>query len=174
MGILSLFKRKKESPEDLLKLVNENRGLLWEAISDFKETLQSVNGAVSHHTDEMQEIFPVKHHLRDGLYTREVFMPKGSLVVSYIHLTNHPSFFMSGEMSILLDDGEVKRIKAPMVVQTEVGTQRVAYMHEDCVWNCVYRVNAKTIERAEQEVYTEDYLDLPKYVILNKKLLCQD
>ena len=174
MGILSLFKRKKESPEDLLKLVNENRGLLWEAISDFKETLQSVNGAVGHHTDEMQEIFPVKHHLRDGLYTREVFMPKGSLVVSYIHLTNHPSFFMSGEMSILLDDGAVKRIKAPMVVQTEVGTQRVAYMHEDCVWNCVYRVNAKTIERAEQEVYTEDYLDLPQHVILNKKLLCQD
>jgi len=61
-----------------------------------------------------------------------------------------------------------------MVVQTEVGTQRVAYMHEDCVWNCVYRVNAKTIERAEQEVYTEDYLDLPQHVILNKKLLCQD
>tara|TARA_B110000285_G_scaffold50516_1_gene57410 strand:+ start:1242 stop:1766 length:525 start_codon:yes stop_codon:yes gene_type:complete len=174
MGMLDLFKKKKESPVDLLGLIDINRGILWEAISDFKETLQSIDGAVNHHTDEMQQTFPLKHHLKDGLYTREIFMPKGSLVVSFIHLTNHPSFFMSGEMSVLIDNGEVKRIKAPMVVQTEIGTQRVAYMHEDCVWTCVYKTDKKTVEEAEKEVYTEDYLDLPKSIIENKKLLCQD
>jgi hypothetical protein len=61
-----------------------------------------------------------------------------------------------------------------MVVQTEIGTQRVAYMHEDCVWTCVYKTNKKTIKAAEKEVYTENYLDLPKSIIQNKKLLCQD
>ena len=174
MSILSLFKKKEKSAEHLLHLIDVNRGLLWEAISDFKENLMNINGAVNHHTDEMQEVFPVTHHLKDGLYTREIFMPKGSLVVSFIHLTNHPSFFMSGEMSVLMDNGEVKRIKAPMVVQTEVGTQRVAYMHEDCVWACVYRTDKKTIEEAEKDVYTENYMDLPKHIILNKQLLCQD
>jgi len=43
-GVLSLFKRKKEKPEDLLKLIDVNRGLLWEAISDFKESIQSIVG----------------------------------------------------------------------------------------------------------------------------------
>ena len=117
---------------------------------------------------------PLKHHLKDGLYTREIFMPKGSLVISYIHKQDHPSFFLSGDMSVLMDTGEVKRIQAPMTVMTETGTQRVAYMHEDCKWTCVYRTDKQTIEEAEADVYTTDYRTLPEHIILNKKLLCQE
>ena len=73
-----------------------------------------------------------------------------------------------------MDTGEVKRIKAPMSLQTEAGTQRVAYMHEDCRWVCVYRTDKKTIEEAEKEVYTTDYRDLPEHIILNHKVLCLD
>lgn len=162
------------NPEELLLHIHGDRGLIWENIARFKEAIISADGSFKHHTAEMQEVMPVKHHLQDGLYTREIFMPKGMLVVSFIHKQNHPSFFMSGEMSVLLDTGEVKRIKAPMVVMTEIGTQRVAYMHEDCVWTCVYKTDAKTVEEAEKEVYTEDFRELPEYVILNKKLLCQE
>lgn len=165
---------KQANPEDILLSVHENRGLIWENIAAFKNTLLSMDQSIKHHTKEMDEVMPVKHHLRDGLYTREILMPKGMLVVSFIHKQNHPSFFMSGEMSVLLDTGEVKRIKAPMVVMTDIGTQRVAYMHEDCVWACVYRTDAKTIEEAEKDVYTEDFRELPEYVILNNKLLCQE
>lgn len=164
----------QENIEELLSHVHENRGLIWENIASFKEALMSMEGAVKHHTSEMQDVMPLKHHLRDGLYTREVLMPKGMLVVSFIHKQNHPSFFMSGEMSILLDTGEVKKIKAPMVVMTEIGTQRVAYMHEDCVWVCVYKTDAKTIEEAEREVYTEDFMELPPHVIQKKQISCQD
>ena len=149
MGILSLFKQKKDRPEDLLKFIDLNRGILWEAIDEFKRTLIGIDGSVVHNTAEMQEVFPLIHHIQDGLYTREVFMPKGSLVVSFIHLTNHPSFFLSGEMSVLMDNGEIKRIKAPMKVMTEIGTQRVAYMHEDCRWVCVYRTDKKTVQEAQ-------------------------
>jgi hypothetical protein len=162
------------SPVDLLSHVHQNRGLIWEEIALFSQQISSMEGAALHHTEEMEESFPLTHHLDNGLYTREVFMPKGSLVVSFIHKQNHPSFFMSGEMSILLDTGEVKRIKAPMKVMTEIGTQRVAYMHEDCTWTCVYRTDATTIEEAEEEVYTTNYRDLPEHIILNKLLLCQD
>ena len=133
MSFLSL----NENPEAILQEVNKNRGILWEKISQFKDTILDQEGVVIHHTKEMDELMPVKHHLKDGLYTREIFMPKNSLVVSFIHKQSHPSFFLKGEMSVLLDTGEVKRIKAPMVVQTDIGTQRVAFMHEDCVWTCV-------------------------------------
>lgn len=173
MGILNLFKRKKDRPEDLLKLIDLNRGILWEAIDEFKNALMDIEGAVVHHTDKMEQIFPLIHHIEDGLYTREVFMPRGSLVVSFIHKTNHPSFFLSGEMSILMDNGDIKRVKAPMKVMTEIGTQRVAYMHEDCRWVCVYRTDKTTVEEAEKEIYAENYKELPEHIILNKKLLWQ-
>ena len=162
---------KKDSPELLLNYVHTNRGLLWENIETFRNQLSQVDGAVEHSTDEMQEAFPVTHDLKDGLYTRELFMPKGSLVVSFIHKQNHPSFFLEGEMSILTDAGEVKKIKAPMKVMTEIGTQRVAYMHKDCRWACVYRTDKKNIKDAEQDVYTLDYKVLPDAVINKQKLL---
>jgi hypothetical protein len=181
MSLISSLKKvvrnffyKKNSPELLLNYVHKNRGLLWENIEAFRNQLSKIDGAVEHSTDEMQESFPVIHDLKDGLYTREIFMPKGSLVVSFIHKQNHPSFFLEGEMSILTDAGEVKKIKAPMKVMTETGTQRVAYMHEDCKWVCVYRTDQTEIKEAQKDVYTLNYKDLPELVINKKKLLCQD
>jgi len=71
--------------------------LLWESIEDLHKELGKFDETVEHHTDAMQAVCPVTHHLENGLYTREVFMPAGMLVVSFIHKQNHPSFFMSGE-----------------------------------------------------------------------------
>ncbi len=160
--------------EDVLKYVHQNRGILWERIAAFRKQLGTLETAVQHGTEGMAELMPLKHDFSDGLYTREIFMPKGTVVVSFIHKQNHPFVFLSGEMSVLNDKGEINRIKAPMKVMTEIGTQRVAYMHEDCVWVCVYRTDKETIEEAEKDIYTEDYKELPEYVILNKKLLCQE
>lgn len=160
--------------EDVLLYVNQNRGILWDRIAKFRDQLSTLNTAVQHGTEEMELLMPLKHDFSDGLYTREIFMPKGTVVVSFIHKQNHPSFFLSGEMSVLKDTGEIERIKAPMKVMTEIGTQRVAYMHEDCVWVCVYRTDKKTVEEAEKDVYTSDFRDLPEHVILNKNLLCQE
>tara|TARA_B100001093_G_C26767251_1_gene988450 strand:+ start:186 stop:665 length:480 start_codon:yes stop_codon:yes gene_type:complete len=158
--------------EEILYHVHKERGLLWESIEDLRNQLAPLDDTVSHHTEEMQDLMPVTHKLENGLYTREVFMPAGQLVVSFIHKQNHPSFFMEGEMSLLMDSGEVKRVKAPMVVHTEAGTQRVAVIHEDTRWACVYRTDAKTIEEAEKEVYTMDFRELPESVI--QKKLCQE
>lgn len=157
--------------EEILHHVHTQRGLLWESIEDLHKAIRGVEGCVEHHTEAMQATCPVTHKLENGLYTREVFMPAGDLVISFIHKQNHPSFFMEGDMSLLLDDGTVKRIKAPMVVHTEVGTQRVAYIHEDTKWVCVYRTDAETVEEAEKEVYTMDFRELPESVI--QKKLCQ-
>jgi len=168
-----------EEPIGILENINSNRGLIWEKISEFQSQISSIEGSLNHkagtaQSKEMTEQFPLKQKLENGLYTREVFMPKGQLVISFIHKQDHPSFFMSGEMSILDDRGEVKRIKGPMVVETEAGTQRVAIIHEDCVWVCVYRTDAKTFEEAELDVYTDSYKELPLELIEKNKVLCQD
>jgi hypothetical protein len=135
--------------EEILHNIHTERGLLWESIEDLHKELGKLDETVEHHTDAMQATCPVTHHLENGMYTREVFMPAGMLVVSFIHKQNHPSFFMSGEMSLLMDTGEVKRVKA-------------------VTWTCVYRTDAESVEEAEKEVYTMDFRELPESVIQKK------
>ena len=165
--------------KEILKHLPETRGLLWEKISILEKQILEIEGAVHHEagdpqSEEMQEIYPLKQHLEGGLYTRELFMPKGSLVISMIHKQQHPSFLLKGELSYLTDDGKIMRIKAPHTVFTQVGTQRVLYMHEDCEWCCVYKTDAKTFEEAEADVYTNNYKDLPKEIIIKNEKLCQE
>ena len=144
-------------------------GLLWDKISLFREQLTQVEGSISSHTEEMEDFMPLEHHFGDdGLYTRKIFMPLGALVVSYIHKQAHPSFLLEGDISVLQDNGEVKRLKAPCIIQTEVGTQRVFYIHSDTVFTCVYKTNKKTVAEAEAELYTLNYKDLPIEVINNR------
>ena len=49
----------------------------------------------------MKEYYPLKHHIEGGLYTREIFMPKGHLTISFIHKQQHPSFLMKGKVSFV-------------------------------------------------------------------------
>jgi hypothetical protein len=154
--------------EEILHNIHTERGLIWESIEDLHKVMLKTEGVAHHHTEAMEELLPVTHHIENGMYTREIFMPQGAFVVSFIHKQNHPSFFLEGDMSLLMDTGEVKRIKGPMVVHTEVGTQRVAYIHEDTRWVCVYRTDATTVEEAEKDAYTLDFRQLPESVIQKK------
>ena len=117
---------------------------------------------------------PLQQHLEGGLYTREIFMPKGAVVVSMIHKQQHPSFLLKGELSYLTDEGEIKRITAPHKIFTQTGTQRVLYIHKDSEWCCVYKTNAKTFEEAESDVYADKFTELPKELINKTKKLWQE
>jgi hypothetical protein len=163
--------------EDVLKYVHQNRGILWERIAAFRKQLEKVEGAMVHkagnpQSEEMKKVFPLKQTLEGGLYTRELFMPKGSLVISMIHKQQHPSFLLKGKVSYINDEGEIVTVTGPHVIFTQIGTQRVLYIHEDTNWCCVYKTDAKTFEEAEADVYTDDYRDLPQTVIIQKKELC--
>jgi hypothetical protein len=166
-------------PESILNYVNQNRGMLWERIETFREDLSKFDQAITHKCGEEQseickQVYPIKQTLEGGLYTRQMFIPKGHFIISMIHKQQHPSFLLEGKVSYLTDSGELVTIKAPHIIFTQIGTQRVLYMHEDTKWCCVYKTEAKTFEDAEADVYTEDYKTLPISVIKKEKLLCQD
>jgi len=166
-------------PEEILNYVNVNRGMLWERIKTFKQQLSSYDEALVHkcgtpQSKEMKTAYPMKQTLKGGLYTRELFMPKGHIIVSMIHRQQHPSFLLKGKVSYLTDSGELVTVEAPHIIFTEIGTQRVLYIHEDTNWCCVYKTNAKTFEEAEADVYTDDYNMLPSHIINKEKLLCQE
>jgi len=155
---------KFEVAERVLHSINLNRGNLWEKISLFHEKILSIGG-IEHECgqpqeEELKKVAPIKQHIEGGFYTRELFMPKGGVIVSMIHKQQHPSFLLKGDVSYLLDNGEVNRITAPHTIFTQIGTQRVFVVHEDSVFVDVYKTDAKTFEEAESDVYTMDYKEI--------------
>lgn len=77
---------------------------------------------------------PLKHRFTPGLYTREIFMPAGSLITSLIHKTTHQFMILKGKVSVFSENDGEQLLEAGYVGITTPGTRRVLYIHEDCVW----------------------------------------
>jgi hypothetical protein len=96
--IPKLFRKNDERAKELLESIHNETGVWWDNIEAFGERMRNAGAVEQSSTgigsEEVDEQFPVKHHFEGGLYTREIFMPKGSVVVSLIHKQNHPSFFI--------------------------------------------------------------------------------
>jgi hypothetical protein len=102
---------------------------------------------------------PLVHRFTNGMYIREIFMPKGTLITSKIHKTQHPFTVSKGVVSVKIDSGEWQTIEAPYTGITQAGTRRVLLIHEDCVWT-TYHINKDNCQDIEK---IEDRL-LYKYV----------
>lgn len=77
---------------------------------------------------------PLRHTRTPGLYTREIFMPAGSWIVSMIHRLEHPYFIMYGRVSVYSEKDGVEILEAPYRGITQPGTRRILYCHTDVIW----------------------------------------
>ena len=66
---------------------------------------------------------PLKHSFADGIYVREIFIPKDSIVVGKIHKHEHPNFLMSGTVKIVTEF-EDELLTGPLSIISKAGTKR--------------------------------------------------
>jgi hypothetical protein len=104
------------------------------------------------------DAFPLRHTFADGMYVREISVPKGYLVVTKIHKLSHPCFVLKGDCTVLTEDGP-KRIKAPYHMITPAGTKRIVYVHEDTVWVTVHKTNETELDKIEEEIILPKFED---------------
>jgi hypothetical protein len=106
---------------------------------------------------------PLVHRFTDGLYVREVSVPKNSLITSKIHKTQHQFFLLKGKLTIWSNEGNPITIEAPYIGVTEPNTRRVAYVWEDCIWaTCHANPNNEDLEELEDilvEKHENPYID---------------
>lgn len=95
---------------------------------------------------------PLKHRFTPGLYTREIFMPAGSLVISRIHKTTHPYVVTQGRAMVWTEEGGVVEIVAPHVGITEPGTRRVLFIKEDCRWLTFHPTTETDLDKLQAEL----------------------
>lgn len=103
---------------------------------------------------------PLIHRFTDnGLYTREIFMPAGTFIISKIHKTEHPYVILTGKVKVWIEGEGVQVLSAPCVGITKPGTRRVLEIVEDCRWLTFHPSNKKTPEAVEYEVIYDDAKD---------------
>lgn len=127
-------------------------------IIEFEELLKQVPGAVLGDNDLM----PLKHSFAPGVYVREIFIPKGSVLTGKIHRHEHPNFLMKGEVIVVTEFGGREHLKAPMSMISKAGTKRAVYAMEDTVWITIHAnpTNETDLLKIEEFVIAPTYQDL--------------
>jgi len=132
--------------------IKPNPMMVRTKILTMQAAIESIPGAMR------GDCFPLKHTFVDGAYVREIFMPKGMLIVSKLHKITHPYFVMKGDVSVFTEEGIV-RIKAPYYGVTKAGTKRVLYIHEDTLWVTVHVTQETDLVKIEEEIISKSYAE---------------
>ena len=73
---------------------------------------------------------PLVHHFNEGQYAREIFNPKGSLIITKTHKQGNFSFIPSGRLLVISEEGQ-RELSGGMFFATKPGTKRFIYALED-------------------------------------------
>lgn len=96
-----------------------------------------------------------RHYFADGMYCREVWRARDTLIVGKVHKKEHFYVVLQGEVTVV-GDGQRERIKAPRILVSQPGTKRAVYAHEDSICMTVHRTFETDMEAIERELVEED------------------
>lgn len=87
------------------------------------------------------------------MYSREIFMPAGSIITSKIHKTEHQYVVLSGRCRVYnTEDDSFVELSAGHIGVTKPGTRRVLLMLEDTRWVTFHPTQSTTLEEIEKEL----------------------
>ena len=141
---------EKESPGEI-----ESRDEFRKRIFDLENVMANIPGATFGDSPEM----PLKHSFAEGVYVREIFIPKGHVLTGKIHKHSHPNFLMSGEVIVVTEERGREHLKAPLSMISAPGTKRAVIALEDTVWITVHVTNETDLEKIEDYVIAKTYDD---------------
>lgn len=98
----------------------------------------------------------VNHHFSNGVYAREMHLPKDALIVGKIHRHQNLNVLSSGEVTVLSIDG-LNRVMAPHTFVARPGVKRVIFAHENSVWTTIHGTNETDVNKIEAEFIATSY-----------------
>jgi hypothetical protein len=104
-------------------------------------------------TDEL----PLKHHLCNGVYMRELHIPAGTCLTGKIHKTEHLNVILQGDISVMTEDG-IKRLQASCIIPSLPGMKRAGFAHADTIWLTVHATDKTDIAEIEAELVEDSDL----------------
>jgi quercetin dioxygenase-like cupin family protein len=105
-------------------------GSLFIREANLRKKIDQLQGLME---DMPQAETPVVNTFAGGVYARELFIPKGTILVGKVHLTEHLNICLKGDLTFLTVDGP-KRVVGPTMFAAPAGTKKLAYANEDSIW----------------------------------------
>lgn len=101
------------------------------------------------------EVCSIRHIFADGVYAREMTMPKGAVVVGKIHRYEHICVVSKGRVSVRSEADGTQEIQAPYTFVSKAGAKRVLLAHEETIWTTIHNNNDNIQEEAIlEELFT--------------------
>jgi hypothetical protein len=123
-----------------------------ENILAFEQEVSKLPGVVFGDSD----MLPLKHSFADGMYVREMFIPKGHWVIGKIHKHSHPSFLMKGKILVITEQGK-QVLDAPLTVIAPAGTKRIGIALEDTIWVTCHATKETDLDKIEEDVIVKSF-----------------
>lgn len=149
-----------------LQLENLAQSHTRDAILGFESVLAKQEGATFGDTVEC----PLKHSFTDGIYVREISIPKGMYIVGKIHKHAHPNFLLKGIVDVVTESGGLERLEGPCAMISPEGTKRALRTITDVVWITVHHnpTNTQDLDKLEEIVIADSYESYGQFKKLNQ------
>jgi quercetin dioxygenase-like cupin family protein len=88
------------------------------------------------------------HNFSDGLYAKQMFIPKGYVVGQHAHKFSHLSILAKGKVIVKTDSGETN-YEAPACLEIKEGINHAIEALEDSVWFCIHATEETNIDNID-------------------------
>lgn len=110
------------------------------------------------------EMFPLKHTFVDGLYVREMSMPKDHFAIGKLQKHEHLWMLLKGKLTVTTQSGSEEYI-GPCYVKAKAGEKKAVYAHEDSIFMNIYPNpdNKQDLEQIENAWIAKNYLEYEEF-----------
>lgn len=89
------------------------------------------------------------HHFSDGLYAKELVIPKDMGIVQHSHKYAHLSILAKGRVIVISDDKE-QEYKAPACIEIKAGVHHKVISLEDAIWYCIHATEETDADKVDE------------------------
>ena len=100
------------------------------------------------------------HHFSDGLYAKQMSIPKGAIACQHKHEYDHLSILAQGKVRVLFDNDAFEEFTAPSCINIKQGVNHTIMALEDSTWFCIHhtfetdmnKIDTVLIKQQKEEV----------------------
>jgi hypothetical protein len=114
--------------------------------------------------------YNLMHNFADGVYVRELLIPKDTWIMGKRHRYETCNILLKGKLSIYMGKGvAAKVIEAPLIFNSKPGTKKFAYAHEDTIFLNIHPTTETDVDKIEHEfIISEEEFEKLDYSEIKK------
>lgn len=109
----------------------------------------------------------VKYYSCCGIFTGELFIPKGCIFTGKIHKFDNLNVLTKGDISVSIDN-KIERIVGPKVITAPAGVRRIFRAHEDSIWMTFHATKETDVREVEKYFIAQDEQDYLNFINFNQ------